>query len=144
MNDKADVILEYSDKIIRTVNRVFKVPAVIRLMKKISLKFSVKLSRRNVFIRDRYHCQYCGTSGTASSLTLDHCKPRSKGGKFSWENLVACCVVCNNNKGDRTPEEAGMSLIRGEPRRLEIFDYIHALVNTKYKVPEWGDFLTRG
>jgi 5-methylcytosine-specific restriction endonuclease McrA len=143
MMEKADILMEYSDKIIRTVSKVFKVPAVIRLLHKISLKFPVKLSRKNIFIRDRYCCQYCGQHGTASSLTLDHCVPRSKGGKFSWDNLVASCVACNHKKGNKTPREAGMTLLRGTPRKMEVFEYISALINTKYKIPEWGDFLSR-
>lgn len=67
---------------------------------------AVPVSRRGVLRRDAHRCGYCG--GHAS--TIDHILPRSRGGRDSWENLVACCVRCNNTKGDRTPEEKGWAL----------------------------------
>jgi 5-methylcytosine-specific restriction endonuclease McrA len=67
---------------------------------------AVPVSRRGVLRRDGHRCAYCG--GHAS--TVDHVLPRSRGGRDSWENLVACCVRCNNAKGDRTPEEKGWNL----------------------------------
>jgi 5-methylcytosine-specific restriction endonuclease McrA len=140
-NEKVDVVLEYADKVVRTVNRAFKVPAVMRLLGKVSLHFQVKLSRRNVFVRDRYTCQYCGKAGTNANLTLDHCTPRSRGGRFSWDNLVTACIDCNSRKGNRTPSEAGMGLIRGMPKRMEVFEYLQNVVNFKYRIPEWSDFL---
>jgi len=63
-------------------------------------------------LRDRNTCQYCHAALAPRSLTLDHVVPRSRCGASTWENLVACCFACNNRKGDRTPEEAGMPLIR--------------------------------
>jgi|WetSurMetagenome_2_1015567.scaffolds.fasta_scaffold267513_3 5-methylcytosine-specific restriction endonuclease McrA len=140
--DKAAVIVEYADKIVRTVNKMLKIPAVIRLIHKFNLKFNIRLTRKNIFVRDRYRCQYCGQDGTASSLTLDHCTPRSKGGKFSWDNLVASCVTCNSKKGDRTPHEAGMPLMRGKPRRLELFEYIDFMMSQRHWIPEWASFLS--
>ena len=140
-NDKVDIVLEYTDKVIRTVSQVFKLPAVIRLLGKVGLKFRVKLSRRNIMVRDQYKCQYCGVGGKSTSLTLDHCMPRSRGGKFSWENLTTACVNCNTRKGDRTPEEAKMP-IHKLPRKIDVFEYLQNLVNTKYnQIPEWTNFL---
>ncbi len=72
----------------------------------------LRLSRRNVFVRDEHTCQYCGAT---SDLTIDHVLPRSRGGGATWENLVACCRRCNLHKAWRTPEEAGMPL-RRRPR----------------------------
>jgi 5-methylcytosine-specific restriction endonuclease McrA len=66
------------------------------------------LSRRNIIKRDGNKCAYCGKKET--NLTIDHILPKARGGKDTWENLVASCVRCNNKKGDRTPEEAGLEL----------------------------------
>ena len=72
---------------------------------------SLKLSRRNILIRDRFTCQYTGKRVTYKNATLDHIVPKSKGGKTSWTNLVACTFEVNVKKADRTPEEAGLKLI---------------------------------
>ncbi|MCG8557453.1 MAG: HNH endonuclease [Proteobacteria bacterium] len=76
----------------------------------------VRLSRRNVFLRDDHTCQYCGRRLVAASLNLDHVTPRSRGGLSSWENLVTSCRPCNLRKGCALPEEAGMRL-RDKPTR---------------------------
>lgn len=89
------------------------VPSVIRLLAYRHIpQQSRALSRKNILLRDRNTCQFCGHQFPASELTLDHVMPRSRGGHSSWENLVACCYQCNNRKGDRTPEEAGLRLVR--------------------------------
>src|SRR5689334_23493453 len=85
-----------------------RVPSVIRLLAYRHIpQQSRALSRKNILLRDRNTCQFCGAVFPSSELTLDHVVPRSRGGRSSWENLVACCYRCNNTKGDRTPEEAG-------------------------------------
>jgi 5-methylcytosine-specific restriction endonuclease McrA len=83
-------------------------PSVILLTRYVRVPFgrSVPVSRRGVLRRDRHLCAYCGTTAG----TVDHVLPRSRGGKDSWENLVACCVRCNNLKGSRTPQEMGWTL----------------------------------
>jgi 5-methylcytosine-specific restriction endonuclease McrA len=91
-------------------------PSVIRLLSYRHIPQQTRaLSRKNILLRDRYTCQFCGHKFPAAELTLDHVFPRSRGGRSSWENLVACCYRCNNRKGDRTPEEAGLRLVR-KPR----------------------------
>ncbi len=75
-------------------------------------KRRVAFTRRALFLRDRYSCQYCGASPGSKELTIDHILPMSRGGKTSWENCVLSCVRCNSNKGCRTPDEAGMALLR--------------------------------
>jgi 5-methylcytosine-specific restriction endonuclease McrA len=72
----------------------------------------VRFSRRSIFERDKSTCQYCGTKLAKSELTIDHVMPRSRGGRDTWDNLVLACVKCNVRKGDRTPIEADMPLIR--------------------------------
>jgi 5-methylcytosine-specific restriction endonuclease McrA len=89
------------------------VPSVIRLLSYRHIpQQSRALSRKNILLRDRNTCQFCGEQFSSGELTLDHVMPRSRGGPSSWENLVACCYQCNNRKGDRTPEEAGIRLQR--------------------------------
>jgi 5-methylcytosine-specific restriction endonuclease McrA len=89
------------------------VPSVIRLLSYRHIPQQTRaLSRKNILLRDRYTCQFCAKQFSSSELTLDHVLPRSRGGPTSWENLVACCYECNNRKGDRTPEEAGIQLER--------------------------------
>jgi 5-methylcytosine-specific restriction endonuclease McrA len=72
----------------------------------------VKFSRRNIFERDRYTCQYCRRSPARSELSVDHVVPRSRGGQTNWRNVVLACTECNARKRDRTPREAGMQLKR--------------------------------
>ncbi len=90
-------------------------PTVIRLRHYVRIPYhEIPLTRRNILHRDSHACQYCGYSG--DELTLDHVIPRSRGGPDSWENLVSACVRCNVKKGNRTPEESKMPLVR-IPRR---------------------------
>lgn len=110
--DKVEVIEEY-ERIIRGVSLALRLPAVIRLRRFIRRKTPiVKFSRQNLYVRDRGRCQYCGTPFGPQDLTYDHVIPRSKGGQTEWTNVVTCCAKCNLKKGGRTPEEAGMRLIR--------------------------------
>ena len=71
-------------------------------------------SRRNIFKRDRFTCQYCGAQPGSEELTLDHVIPRVQGGESRWDNCVLACLACNKRKADRTPQQAGMRL-RKEP-----------------------------
>jgi 5-methylcytosine-specific restriction endonuclease McrA len=113
---KAEV-LEVHDSTVATVRRVFPSPSVIRMVYLIHRpRPRVKLTRREVFIRDHYTCQYCGRH--AHDLTIDHVVPRSKGGAHSWENLVSACKACNHRKGGKSLGEARMTLRKApaEPR----------------------------
>lgn len=106
--EKAELLHDDPEKVIRTVNDEYSYPSVIRLRRYINLPYAkIVLSRRNIMKRDRHTCQYCGTK---SDLTLDHVLPRSRGGADSWENLVTACNQCNVKKGNRTPDEASMPL----------------------------------
>jgi 5-methylcytosine-specific restriction endonuclease McrA len=88
-------------------------PSVIRLTEYVHIPFERKsLSRKNILLRDHYTCQYCGKVFNPSDLTLDHVIPKSRGGSSNWDNLVACCKRCNNRKGNATPEEVGMKLVK--------------------------------
>ena len=107
---KAELLQNHRGQI-HTVSRVFDIPSIIRLAFLIKRPFAPrKLSKREVFLRDRFTCQYCEKK--TQDLTLDHVVPRRQGGKHSWENVVAACTTCNLRKAGRTPEEANMRLIR--------------------------------
>lgn len=93
------------------INNQIPLPAVIRLLNYVVVPYSViPLNRKNVLHRDAYTCQYCAKK--ASTLTVDHIIPKSRGGKNSWDNVVAACLRCNNKKANRTPREADMNLIK--------------------------------
>lgn len=88
-------------------------PSVIRLWKPVTrYKHGAKFSRYNVFTRDGFKCSYCNFSGRLNELNFDHVTPRDKGGKTNWENIVTSCYPCNRKKANRTPEQAGMKLLR--------------------------------
>ena len=108
IDGKAEVLEEHPDGIC-TTRRRYPSPSVIRLVYLIRRpRPRVKLTRREVFIRDNYTCQYCGRQG--HDLTIDHVVPRSRGGGHSWENLVSACKTCNHRKGGKTLAQARMAL----------------------------------
>ena len=99
----------------------------------------VKFNRRNIFLRDRNFCQYCGKKFATHQLSLDHVTPRSRGGGTSWENIVCACVRCNVRKGGRTPAEARMRLINRpvKPKRSPLL--YQQLRHRKYE--SWKNFI---
>ncbi len=104
---------EHNHKEVHSAATSMKIPSVIRLLAYRHIPQQTRaLSRKNILLRDRNTCQFCGRIFPAGELTLDHVLPRSRGGHSTWENLVACCYACNNRKGDRMPEEAGLRLQR--------------------------------
>ena len=104
---------ESSSKWIHSARFSMPAPSVIRLRDYIHIPFERKsLSRKNIMLRDHNTCQYCGRVFAPAELTLDHIVPRSRGGDSTWDNLVASCQWCNNQKGDRSPEEVGMRLLK--------------------------------
>jgi 5-methylcytosine-specific restriction endonuclease McrA len=116
LDGKAEV-LELNHQIVHTPTRAIHCPSVIRLSHLIKRpRPRARLSRREIFIRDNYTCQYCGTH--TRDLTIDHVIPRSKGGPHTWENLVSACKTCNHRKGGKSLAETRMRLARmpREPR----------------------------
>lgn len=104
------MVLNDKRKQLRTVNQAFAWPSIIRLSQFINLPYKkVVLTRKNILRRDSFKCGYCGRSDLP--LTIDHVVPKARGGGDSWENLICACTLCNNRKGDRTPEEANMRLL---------------------------------
>ena len=111
---------EHNGHMLHSAQITMHAPSVIRLTEYIHIPFkSRSLSRKNILLRDHSTCQYCGRQFSPSELTLDHVLPRSRGGDSTWDNLVGCCKRCNHLKGNRTPEEARMYLIR-RPRAFSL------------------------
>lgn len=133
---KAELIKANETNALNTVDKKYPMPAVIKLGRYISMPYKgVVLSRENVFKRDGYQCQYCGTQ---KDLTLDHIMPRARGGETNWNNLVTACKKCNSNKGNFTPEEAGMTLPM-RPSKPSYIMYLRDLSGVNYDM--WKPFL---
>jgi 5-methylcytosine-specific restriction endonuclease McrA len=133
-NGKVEVVKE-TDRVIRTVTRSFRIPAVIRLVKFIRQIYrrEVPFSRRNVLIRDGHVCQYCGREFLSSELTVDHIVPKVQNGGNEWTNVVACCRSCNMKKGGRTPRQASMQLVR-KPFKPTIMEFINLYLKRRFGV----------
>ena len=132
---------EESPRILRSTTLAIRIPSVIRLLEYRRIPFQARaLSRKNILLRDRNICQFCMRVLPTSELTLDHVIPRSQGGKSTWENLVACCHPCNNRKGDRTPEHAGMQLLR-QPRPFNLHTNRHLMRLMGNSDAQWRKYL---
>ncbi len=136
---KARVRLDES--VIRSTRLVIAAPEVILLTTYQGLgERSVVFSRRNLFKRDRFTCQYCGVQPGPEELTVDHVLPRSRGGTSTWKNCVLACVECNKTKANRTPREAGMRL-RKQPGKPS-WRHMTQVPPQRRRV-SWEKFLTR-
>jgi 5-methylcytosine-specific restriction endonuclease McrA len=131
-------MLEDGAGFIHSVGQIFSVPSVIRLAYMIKRpRPERKLTRLEVFNRDQYICQYCGKE--SRQLTLDHVIPRYRGGEHTWENVVSACIPCNRHKAGRTPEQAGMRLIRRpSPPRDKLPFYIPLQLKSQL---QWQKYL---
>ena len=136
---KAEV-LEQNGLVLHTIASDYRAPSVIRLSALIKRpRPQVKLTRREVFIRDGYVCQYCGLQ--TRDLTIDHVMPKSRNGPHTWENLVSACKTCNHRKGGRTAQEARMQLMREpfRPRAGAYYTIQRKLNNALHE--EWAKFI---
>ena len=132
---------ETSSQHLRSSRSIFRLPSVIRLLEYRRIPHQARaLSRKNILMRDRYTCQYCQRIMPSSDLTLDHVIPRSRAGESSWENLVACCHHCNNRKGNRTPEEAGLRLLR-PPKPFSLHTNRHLMRLLARSDVQWRKYL---
>ncbi len=132
---------EFASGFLHSARQALKLPSVIRLLEYRRIPHQTRaLSRKNILMRDRYTCQYCQRTLPSSELTLDHVVPRSRAGETSWENLVACCHRCNNRKGSRTPEEAGMRLLRA-PRPFSLHTSRHLMRLLGKSDDQWRKYL---
>ena len=106
--DRVQIVAEY-DATVRSQRAVFRLPSVVVLKDFVKPQKRVAFTRFNLFLRDEFRCQYCGSKG---DLTFDHVLPRCRGGITSWQNVVAACSPCNLRKGSKTLKQAGMRLAR--------------------------------
>ena len=137
---KVEVIEEYADEV-RSRYLVFKIPAVVRLLRAFRRRSKpVKFSRVNIYGRDDYRCQYCGKHKPIDELTYDHVLPRSRGGRTNWTNIVTACGPCNLKKADRTPAEARMTLL-SEPRQPKDLPAIMITISRESAPAAWRDYL---
>lgn len=133
----AAVVQEASPYFLRTPSMSLPLPSVIRLVTyRYVPRHTRAVSRKSIMERDGHACQYCREKLPVSKLTMDHVMPKSRGGRSSWENLVASCYPCNNKKANRTPEESGMELAR---RPLPFS--IHAKHRAAASDPLWNPYL---
>ena len=133
-------------KRLRSVNRVFEVPSVVRLAYYVNVPHrGVSWSRLSVLKRDKWQCIYCGTAVNErkrgktllkSHFTLDHILPRSRGGRNTWGNTACACAPCNHRKGSRTPHEAGMKMLF-EPKTPRT----NTLIVSSHIPTEWKKYL---
>lgn len=110
--DRVDIVAEY-EAVVHSPSTVIRIPSVVVLRDYVKPQKRVAFTRFNLFLRDGFRCQYCGSKG---DLTFDHVIPRARGGVTSWENVVAACARCNLRKGSKSLRQSGMSLQRA-PRR---------------------------
>jgi 5-methylcytosine-specific restriction endonuclease McrA len=134
---KAELVEHREQSALRTITAVYPYPSIVRLFVYVRLPYrKVELSRKNIIRRDNHQCSYCNTRKTP--LTIDHVIPKSRGGKDTWENLVTACVKCNNKKGNRTPDEAGMPLAR-KPFRPNHVTFLRKFAGRIEQ--EWEEYL---
>lgn len=116
--DRVEVIAEY-DKVVHSPSTEFRIPSVVVLRDFVHPAKSTAFTRFNLFLRDRFCCQYCGAKG---EMTFDHVVPRASGGRTTWENVVAACGPCNLAKGSKSLKQSGMKLrkkpVRPDPEQL--------------------------
>lgn len=139
--ESVTVVSEY-ERVIRSPSWEMKLPSVLALKTYIPMERSPAFTRFNVFLRDKWLCQYCGENFKTHELTFDHVVPKSRGGRTVWENIVAACQCCNTSKGQSLPSEVDMYPI-AEPRKPSIYE----LQEQGRRFPpgflhkSWGDFL---
>ncbi len=137
-DERVNIVSEY-DRIIRSPSVEMRLPSVVSLKEYIRPSRYPAFTRFNVFLRDRFQCQYCGSK---DDLTFDHVIPRSKGGRTTWDNVVAACAPCNLRKANRLPREIKMF-----PRQAPYQPTVHDLHNNGRLFPpnhlhqSWLDYL---
>ena len=136
--ERVDVVSTY-DKVVRSPSLEFRLPSVVSLKSYIDQDRRPAFTRFNVFLRDGFACQYCGSG---AELTFDHVLPRSQGGTTSWENIVAACAPCNLRKGGRTPRQADMPIRRApyRPNSWQLQD-LGRRFPPNYLHQSWLDYL---
>jgi 5-methylcytosine-specific restriction endonuclease McrA len=140
---KVEVLEEYENREIKSVTYSIKMPSIVRFLRALkSKKKAIKFSRENVYTRDNGKCQYCASRLPRPEATYDHVVPRAQGGKTEWDNVVICCVECNQRKGNRTPAQANMRLLATPVRPKKLPDHMRITVTWRKGMPEsWKEWL---
>lgn len=113
--DRVNILARY-DLEVRSPSFSLALPSVVALRDYVPSERRPAFTRFNVFLRDRFTCQYCGTPTSSEALTFDHVIPKSRGGITSWDNVVAACEPCNLRKANHWPREIGMLPLRPPSR----------------------------
>lgn len=138
---KVEVVEEYENKEVRAITFSIKMPSIVRFLRAVrSRKKAIKFSRENVYARDHGKCQYCDLSVPRHEATYDHVVPRAQGGQTTWDNVVICCVPCNQKKGGRTPAEAKMHLLSRPVRPKTLPDMRVTIMWRKSDPASWKSF----
>ena len=140
--DRVNIVSEYDDRIIHSPSFEMRMPSVIALKEYVPPKPRAAFTRFNLFLRDKWVCQYCGEKYKTHELTFDHVIPRSRGGHTTWENIVAACQTCNMKKGNFMPAECQMQPIRKpfQPNSMQLQEYGRAFP-PNFLHESWGDYL---
>jgi 5-methylcytosine-specific restriction endonuclease McrA len=134
-------VIEETDREIRSVSFVIRLPSVVRLLRLIRpRRRPIKFSRQNIYLRDNFRCQYCRARVSSQDLNLDHVIPRALGGKTTWENIVTCCIPCNVQKGGHTPEAVGLRLVQ-RPVKPDRLPGVAITINMQNAPDSWRDYL---
>lgn len=137
----AALAADNGDDVIHTVKRALKIPRVLVLQAFDRMpRTQVRFSRHAIYARDDFTCQYCGNRFTRAKLNLDHVMPKSQGGRTHWVNVVCSCIACNLSKGGRTPEQAGMKLLK-KPTRPSVTSLSHSSKGRMAPYEEWLPFI---
>ena len=143
LSEKVEV-LEFHAQHIRSAQDRFQLPSVLRLNRYIHKKYvnRVRFCRENVYLRDKFVCQYCSNEFPYRKLTLDHVIPLSKGGEHCWDNVVTACGPCNNKKADKTPKQARMPLLN-QPRKPHFLPNVQFAKKSQEFPDEWVPYLPK-
>lgn len=138
--EKAEILESY-EATVSSPSMTLRIPAVMRLTRQVRRdRTQIKFSRQNIYLRDHHTCQYCGNKFPAKELTYDHVLPRCRGGRTTWQNIVAADTHCNRKKGRRTPAEAGMKLLRA-PFIPKSLPHSGVIVSMDSCPDEWKPYL---
>lgn len=141
---RAEIVETYADRVIRSARRVFPMPSIVRFVRMVKNVFrrGIRFNRKNVYLRDKGRCQYCGERVPSNDFEFEHVIPKCQGGRTRWENIVVACTSCNQQKGNRTPDQARMHL-RSRPLRPKYLPGANAAILVWDEgMPEtWKDYM---
>lgn len=140
LKNKARVVDEYDNVLIRSATQAYKLPSILMLVSKSRRKKEMNFSKRAVFYRDNYTCAYCADRFRPGELSMDHVIPVCQGGHKSWENIVTSCRQCNSDKGGRTPEEARM-LMHFRPYKPNWSPSIFIQIKKEDPIEKWEQWV---